>query len=96
MRGKVPFGRYYKSGYRITPAHAGKRSPENFRVYGRTGSPPHMRGKVLHALQVVAAPGITPAHAGKRNISILHRLGHGDHPRTCGEKQVRSLALGRK
>ena len=51
------------------------------------GSPPHMRGKVGHALPGRHAPGITPAHAGKRQL----RLSIGsdfwrDHPRTCGEK----------
>ena len=34
---------------------------------GRTlvGSPPHMRGKVVHALGFVVGVGITPAYAGK-------------------------------
>ena len=37
-------------------------------VPGAEGSPPHMRGKVLHIVSAVSTAWITPAHAGKRAI----------------------------
>ena len=51
-----------------------------------TGSPPHMRGKVLNFDCVAPAHGITPAHAGKRGTLIFRPTLYRDHPRTCGEK----------
>ena len=50
------------------------------------GSPPHMRGKVLHLFQRVSGKGITPAHAGKRPKRGRSSTRIWDHPRTCGEK----------
>ena len=50
------------------------------------GSPPHMRGKDFITLRKQLFVGITPAHAGKRGSRRRCPLGHGDHPRTCGEK----------
>ena len=54
----------------------------------RSGSPPHMRGKVarneLRALQY----GITPAYAGKRLNLRCDVVQAGDHPRICGEKYL--------
>ena len=34
-------------------------------AYGRTGSPPHARGKAEASVKTVYAAGITPACAGK-------------------------------
>ena len=50
------------------------------------GSPPHMRGKGLAALDHAFAGGITPAHAGKRLRCGILSVQREDHPRTCGEK----------
>ena len=55
------------------------------------GSPPRVRGKVLHCKPAAASMRITPAHAGKR---IKLRKRHsicGDHPRACGEKTMRFI-----
>ncbi len=56
------------------------------------GSPPHMRGKVCVASHKSAYTGITPAHAGKR--TAYPAAGHllEDHPRTCGEKEIKLCA----
>ena len=51
-----------------------------------TGSPPHVRGKVLTIPVVVLHHGITPACAGKRTTAPVQRLHGWDHPRMCGEK----------
>ena len=55
------------------------------------GSPPRMRGKVYMRCCACLPPRITPAYAGK-SISDAQRGCSGrDHPRVCGEKQVRAL-----
>ena len=61
------------------------------------GSPPHMRGKVLHFLHLPLQHGITPAHAGKRLLRISCAWHGRDHPRTCGEKFGRGASdVGRR
>ena len=51
-----------------------------------SGSPPHMRGKVVFALGDRLLQRITPAHAGKSNRVLLRCRCTWDYPRTCGEK----------
>ena len=62
---------------------------ENYRLGGaylsRSGSPPHMRGKLLRCRCLCRASRITPAHAGKTFSEFQKRKGLSDHPRTCGE-----------
>ena len=50
------------------------------------GSPPRMRGKVLHSQAQNRSARITPAHAGKRKPTLLPPACVWDHPRACGEK----------
>ena len=54
----------------------------------RSGSPPHMRGKVPEYLGGDRIMRITPAHAGKRLSQYRARTLTRDHPRTCGEKNI--------
>ena len=42
-----------------------------------------------------AADGITPACAGKRELLKTHFKSYRDHPRVCGEKNVRLLFLSK-
>ena len=62
------------------------------------GSPPRMRGKVLHSPAAGGRIGITPAYAGKSICGMPNRNGGRDHPRVCGEKwtslQYRVQAVG--
>ena len=51
-----------------------------------TGSPPHMRGKVIGNVRCPVHVGITPACAGKSACVLLLRERIQDHPRVCGEK----------
>ena len=51
-----------------------------------SGSPPHMRGKVVRFGVRAGALGITPAHAGKRRGTLSCAATVWDHPRMCGEK----------
>ena len=54
-----------------------------------SGSPPHMRGKVLSRIGCFFAYGITPAYAGKSLSLCPVRRFLWDHPRICGEKPER-------
>ena len=50
------------------------------------GSPPHVRGKVIHVDWYQFALGITPACAGKSRSGAGRGDQRKDHPRMCGEK----------
>ncbi len=52
----------------------------------QTGSPPPMRGKVLHFARRSVFFGITPAYAGKSFKWSERKHIAKDHPRLCGEK----------
>ena len=55
------------------------------------GSPPRMRGKAPMVWSLTGAPGITPAYAGKSCRRLERRSGKEDHPRMCGEKQIKGF-----
>ena len=59
----------------------------------RSGSPPHVRGKAANRDPQRPQHGITPAYAGKRRCWAGCKLLVWDHPRVCGEKVPRLLAL---
>mgnify|MGYP006882881248 CR=1 FL=1 len=58
-----------------------------------SGSPPRVRGKADPKKHRQRQTGITPACAGKRAMDALPSFPAGDHPRVCGEKAPRHLAL---
>ena len=60
----------------------------------RSGSPPHVRGKVLCSREHLRALGITPACAGKSFNFRLDVDAFWDHPRMCGEKRWYSYNTG--
>ena len=93
MRGKGQQGLFVFLFQRITPAHAGKslRGMESGRVL--IGSPPHMRGKGISSAYLDGEKRITPAHAGKSSCIVASFNLSEDHPRTCGEKACRGIAL---
>ena len=57
---------------------------DNFICLGQ-GSPPRMRGKLHHLLDVSSDGRITPAHAGKTHKEGEKNMIIEDHPRACGE-----------
>ena len=65
MRGKAPAGAVVTGVVWITPAYAGKSLTTMNEGDLVPGSPPRMRGKVVHALGYRLLKGITPAYAGK-------------------------------
>ena len=52
------------------------------------GSPPHVRGKLVHPEERNKTIGITPACAGKTCATPCPTCNGGDHPRMCGENSV--------
>ena len=60
------------------------------------GSPPRMRGKGFGFWNNDHLVGITPAYAGKRISLLITQTHPGDHPRVCGEKQVKVVEYHNK
>ena len=56
-------------------------------LFGKAGSPPHMRGILFLLPQPYLLAGITPAHAGNTRHPFTPLSNPWDHPRTCGEYQ---------
>ena len=54
-----------------------------------SGSPPRVRGKERQPIVQRDGVGITPACAGKRTRQNTYFSACKDHPRVCGEKQLR-------
>ena len=59
----------------------------------KIGSPPPMRGKADAVKIMFATARITPAYAGKRLRKDRCLSVHQDHPRLCGEKFLKSIAI---
>ena len=53
------------------------------------GSPPRVRGKVIKVDQQRISKRITPACAGKSFYKSEPTISERDHPRVCGEKEIR-------
>ena len=53
-----------------------------------------MRGKHNKREQYYQREGITPAHAGKTHSKGGSALMRRDHPRACGENQLRPVSVG--
>ena len=68
------------------PRVCGEKSYESRHTGERLGSPPRMRGKVVHGGLHRVHLGITPAYAGKSVALGQFRGFIEDHPRVCGEK----------
>ena len=73
------------------PRVCGEKGDGSSAAAAEPGSPPRMRGKeFLHPLACVIA-GITPACAGKRKTAWKGEGKKQDHPRMCGEKQIKGF-----
>ena len=74
------------------PRVCGEKACARASTSAMSGSPPRMRGKVMSSLLRDFLSGITPAYAGKSSqVNSFCEL-IWDHPRVCGEKDVRSCA----
>ena len=68
------------------PRMCGEKQTQHVIDTVRKGSPPHVRGKVLHIPLHRRTLRITPACAGKSNTLQEGTSPPEDHPRMCGEK----------
>ena len=75
------------------PRMCGEKLHCSQRLNSRSGSPPHVRGKVLDRKQKADKVGITPACAGKSCWWSDRCRNCKDHPRMCGEKYYHLLHL---
>ena len=89
MRGKVKQKKKSIKFNGITPAYAGKSRLQRQNVVEQGGSPPPMRGKVPTVGTCKTPVGITPAYAGKSHSVPAFSKVLRDHPRLCGEKQIK-------
>ena len=70
------------------PRVCGEKGAQRAEKGKRRGSPPRVRGKVLHLGEAWGHIGITPACAGKSHFAGNYHHGEWDHPRVCGEKPI--------
>ena len=75
------------------PRLCGEKSPHRARKTVFLGSPPPMRGKIRSLSISYVENRITPAYAGKRYLSRIGDALMGDHPRLCGEKQLKAFGI---
>ncbi len=68
------------------PRMCGEKDRQPIRASTISGSPPHVRGKVLYSEQIIRTMRITPACAGKSAPHHIHHVRERDHPCMCGEK----------
>ena len=73
------------------PRLCGEKDVTNGIHFHVSGSPPPMRGKVIHYYKYFSVAGITPAYAGKSTVSTSQSDFLQDHPRLCGEKVRQSV-----
>ena len=52
-----------------------------------------MRGKAVTGISLQLMPGITPAYAGKSRVREQRFHDVLDHPRLCGEKEMKSSPM---
>ena len=55
-----------------------------------TGSSPRVRGTDTRCASYYNALGIIPACAGNRTVTLVKKFLFWDHPRVCGEQEVRT------
>ena len=67
------------------PRVCGENVHPTIRKRNQSGSPPRMRGKLLHRVRGRLLPRITPAYAGKTYKPTKKKATARDHPRVCGE-----------
>ncbi len=70
------------------PRGCGENTVRTANLRHRRGSPPRMRGKLLHCKLHLVYGGITPADAGKTDGFSPRTRGVRDHPRGCGENSA--------
>ncbi len=72
------------------PRVCGEKCRSSCSMTAGIGSPPRVRGKVIHPNSDTLLAGITPACAGKSRVSRHTANNPWDHPRVCGEKRIKT------
>ena len=93
MRGKVSFASCSFASFRDHPRLCGEKPKMRVLQMPVTGSPPPMRGKDWEQYNDLILDRITPAYAGKRKAILELRRCGKDHPRLCGEKEMKSSPI---
>ena len=91
--GKRSARHWKRPATRDHPRVCGEKGKKPSQVTLEKGSPPRVRGKVLHQRPELCSHGITPACAGKRHPCKVYRVAVQDHPRVCGEKIITRARL---
>ena len=91
--GKSSARHWKRPATRDHPRVCGEKGKKPSQVTLEKGSPPRVRGKVLHQRPELCSHGITPACAGKRHPCKVYRVAVQDHPRVCGEKIITRARL---
>ena len=71
------------------PRVCGENAHSSSSPFSTSGSPPRVRGKLIDAAIGLVVTGITPACAGKTNSALSMSLRNRDHPRVCGENEIK-------
>ena len=84
----------YRRDRRDHPRVCGEHRDELMRSRANVGSSPRMRGTRGILSRGSSTHGIIPAYAG--NTAVMWSISHAmwDHPRVCGEHQVRDTLYG--
>ena len=85
----------FPSAIQDHPRVCGEKFVEVAKIFHDLGSPPRVRGKVLHLCFRVALKGITPACAGKSGWHSCCPGCNRDHPRVCGEKVLLIIGISK-
>ena len=88
--GKRYIDRHSRAAALDHPRPCGEKIDDEKVLRRPSGSPPPMRGKGAGSGVRSSRTRITPAHAGKSRWYCPTFDGGGDHPRPCGEKQLRT------
>ena len=77
------------------PRVCGENSRNEFLQIFYIGSPPRVRGKRRTRRAALIQRGITPACAGKTTLVTYSILTREDHPRVCGENELKGFICER-
>ena len=87
--GKTPLSSCFRPRFEDHPRGCGENFVPSLAHCGKVGSPPRMRGKLQRSSSKRAFSRITPADAGKTSRHTTPRCLARDHPRGCGENNVK-------
>ena len=93
--GKSKIIKFGSNGCKDHPRLCGEKCVLTHQFHVHSGSPPPMRGKAINERETVCVPRITPAYAGKRAPFPQIAASAWDHPRLCGEKDIKTAPVSR-